>query len=143
MKPNFHESESEKTSELMQHSSNAEVEKVKPTDDKTIQKIEQPKQLITATVSGSQLPFSSNQLTIIGVLIVAVFATFFLVTRGNDFCFFSTCMELPLQNPVVYSFWSLATGLAAYGVLALIGISVPVAVVGGLIAWFLMQMSVH
>lgn len=142
MKPDFLKSKQEKSSDIMQHSSNAEIKMAKPTDEK-IKNAENTEQSISVTIGGSKLPFSLTQLIVIGGVTVAVIATFFLVTRGNDFCFLSICNEFPFQNPIVGNFWSVAGGLGAFGILALMGISAPVSVLGGLVIWLLMQMSLH
>ncbi|MBN3940878.1 hypothetical protein [Nostoc sp. NMS9] len=142
MKPIFHKSKQEKSSDITQASSNSEIENSK-TIDEQVNNTGNDEERISVTVKSSKLPFSFSQSALLGIVAVAIIATFFLVTRGNDFCFFSICSEFPYQNPIVYSFWSAAGGLAGFGVLTLMGVSAPIAIIGGLATWFLMQISLH
>jgi hypothetical protein len=142
MKPNFHKSKQEESSDIIQPSSNAEIENSATSDGK-LNNADNSEDSISATIKSSKRPFSLSQLALLGMLSIAIIATFFLVTRGNDFCFFSICSDFPYQNPIVYSFWSAAGGLGAFGILALLGASAPIAIIGGLATWFLMQISLH
>lgn len=142
MKPFSNQSKPENSSDIIQAPSNTEVEKANASEGK-ITNTDNAEETVSVAVKTSKLPFPLGQLVVLGFITVAIVATFFLVTRGNDFCFFSICSEFPYQNPIVFSFWSAAGGLGAFGILALMGISAPIAIVGGLATWFLMQISLH
>ena len=142
MKPNFDKSKSAASSEILPIDPQTEIGSSTPAAEKIDNTTDSPDS-ISVTVSGSKLPFSLNQLAVLGSLSIALIATFFLVTRGNDFCFFSICQEFPYKNPLAYNFWSAAGGLGAFGILGLMGVSAPIAVLGALAIWLLMQMSLN
>lgn len=118
MEPNFHKSEQTKFSDIIEHSSNVEIKNTTPFN-KTRKNAKDYKPL-----------FYFNQLAVLGVVTVAIFATLLLIAKENNFCFFSSCNQLPSQSPIAYNFWSTAGALGAFGVLALMGVSVPVAILG-------------
>ncbi|MEA5573482.1 hypothetical protein [Calothrix sp. UHCC 0171] len=142
MKPFSNKSKPENCPDIIQAPSNTKVEKTNTNEGK-ITNTNNAEETISVAVKTSKLPFPLGQLVVLGFITVAIVATFFLVTRGNDFCLFSICSKFPYQNPMVYSFWSAAGGLGAFGILALMGISAPIAIIGGLATWFLMQISLH
>jgi hypothetical protein len=129
----------EKSSNITQHSSrNTEI--TKPSNAK-IKNNHNSDESISVTIGGSKLPFSLSQLTVIGILTVAVIATFFIVNKGSDFCFLSTCYELPNQNPIASNFVPFVGGLGMYGALTLMGVSLPIAALGALGVWLFMQLN--
>jgi hypothetical protein len=142
MKPNFDKSKSAASSEILPTDPQTEIGSSTPGSEKIDNTTDSPDS-ISVTVSGSKLPFSLNQLAVLGSLSIALIATFFLVTRGNDFCFLSICNEFPYKSSIVYSFWSVAGGLGAFGILGLMGFSAPVAILGALATWLLMHMSLN
>lgn len=142
MKSFFFKPKSEKSSDIIQPSSNAEIENAK-TSEKELKNTNNSEESIYVNIESSKRQFSLSQLTVIGVITVAIIGTFFLVTRGNDFCIFSVCTELPFQNSVVYNVASVAAGLGGFVIFGLLGASAPIAIIGSLATWFLMQISSH
>jgi hypothetical protein len=138
MKPNF-QSDSEGSAEIVQNSSDREIGSVKSSNE-MMKNTELPEQ-ISVTVGSSSSQFSISQSVVMGLVTVAIVGTFFLVTRGSDYCFLSSCNDIPFDNPITTNFWSFAGGLGMFGILSLMGISAPVAVLGALGLWLLMQMS--
>jgi hypothetical protein len=140
MEPNLQKSE--QLSDIVQHPSNAELPVNKPSDG-TIKEPEAKHQAISLTVQGSQLSLPLGKWVVLGVVMVALVATFFLVTRGNDFCLFSSCDEYVTRNPIATNFWAFAGAAGAGWILASLGVAFPLVVLGSFGIWFLMEISLH
>lgn len=120
---------------------------VVPSSDGQIQShpnpIETPDVSLKFLKSGFALDL--NKWVVLGVLIVAMIATFFLLTKGSEFCFFSTCQQ-PIHSTgsLALNFWGFAGGTAALVILTtFFGVSLMPAVAASFAVWFLMQMSLH
>ena len=133
---------SEQLSDIVQHPSNAELP-VNKLSDETLKEPEAKQQAISLTVQGSQLSLPLGKWIVLGVVTIALVATFFLVTRGNDFCLFSSCGEYLTRNPIASNFWAFAAAAGAGWILASCGVALPFVVLGSFAIWFLMQISLH
>lgn len=136
---------SQQSSNLVQSSSNNP--QVVPDSDKQIQS--HPNPIETPTVSlkvpGSGFSLHLNKWVVLGVFAVAMVATFFLLTKGSEFCLFSTCLPpIDSTGSLAMNFWAFAGGTAALVVLTtLFGIPLVPAVAASFGVWFLMQMTLH
>lgn len=94
-------------------------------------------------ISKSGFSVSLGKWMLLGIIFLGIIATIFLLTRGSEFCLFSVCNNGETITPIAVNFWSMAGGIAAYGLGTLLGIELLPAVAIGLGIWFLMQISLH
>ncbi|HEY9633448.1 MAG TPA: hypothetical protein V6D14_08585 [Coleofasciculaceae cyanobacterium] len=136
---------SQQSSNLVQSSSNNP--QVVPDSDRQIQShpnpIETP--VVSLKIPGSGFSLHLNKWVVLGVFAVAMVATFFLLTKGSEFCLFSTCLQpIDSAGSLAMNFWAFAGGTAALVVLTtFFGVSLVPAVAVSFGVWFLMQMTLH
>lgn len=91
---------------------------------------------------GSQI--SVGKWAVLGIVVVATACTFFLLTKGSEFCFFSTCSMGDTGGSIANNFWGFLGGTATLIILTtVIGVPLVPAVAAALGIWFLMQISLH
>ena len=136
---------SQQSSNLVQSSFNNP--QIVPGSDGQIQShlnpIETP--AVSLKLPGSGFSLHLNKWVVLGVFAVAMVATFFLLTKGSEFCLFSTCLP-PIEptSSLGMNFWAFAGGTAALVVLTTVfGVSLVPAVAASFGVWFLMQMTLH
>ena len=83
---------------------------------------------------------------VLGGIALAMFFTFFLMTKGSDFCMFSTCIRdggttATVGHTMATNFWAYAGGAATLIVLTTMGSPIIPAVAASAFLWFLIQMS--
>ncbi|MBN3959864.1 hypothetical protein [Nostoc sp. NMS8] len=131
--------------DLVQSSSNNP--QVVPSSDGQIQSHPNPIETpaVSLKIVGSGFPLHLNKLVVLGFFGVVMVATFFLLTKGSEFCLFSTCMQpIDSTNSLAMNFWGLAGGTAALVILTtFFGVSLMPAVAASFAVWFLMQMTLH
>lgn len=136
---------SQQSSNLVQSSSNNP--QVIPDSDKQIQSHSNPIETPTVSlkVPGSGFSLHLNKWVVLGIFGVAMVATFFLLTKGSEFCLFSTCLPpIDSTGSLAMNFWAFAGGTAALVVLTtVLGIPLVPAVAASFGVWFLMQMTLH
>lgn len=94
--------------------------------------------------SGFSLHFS--KWVVLGIFGIAMIATFFFLTKGSEFCFFSTCQQVPdhTTGTLAMNFWAFAGGTATLMILtSFFGVALAPAVAASFGVWFLMQMTLH
>jgi hypothetical protein len=71
--------------------------------------------------------------------------TFFVLTKGSEFCFFSTCLPpIDPTDTLAMNFWAFAGGTTALVVLTtLFGVSLVPAVAASFGVWFLIHLTLH
>jgi hypothetical protein len=135
----------QQSSNVVQSSSNNP--QVVPGSDGQIQS--HPNPIETPTVSlklpGSGFSLHLNKLVVLGFFGLVMVATFFLLTKGSEFCLFSTCLTpIDPTSPLAMNFWGFAGGTAALVVLTtFFGVALMPAVAASFAVWFLMQMTLH
>ncbi|MEH1828558.1 MAG: hypothetical protein V7L22_25010 [Nostoc sp.] len=131
--------------DLVQSSSNNP--QVVPGSDGQIQSHPNPIETpaVSLKILGSGFSLHLNKWVVLGILGVAILATFFLITKGSEFCLFSTCIPpIDSSNSLAINFWGFAGGTAALVILTtFFGISLMPAVAASFAVWFLMQMTLH
>ncbi|MBD2018558.1 hypothetical protein H6F96_31970 [Microcoleus sp. FACHB-53] len=136
---------SQQSSNLVQSSSNNP--QIVPDSDGQIQSTSNPIETpaVSLKLPGSGFSLHLNKWVVLGVFAVAMVATFFLLTKGSEFCFFSTCLPpIDSTGSLAMNFWAFAGGTAALVVLTtLFGIPLVPAVAASFGVWFLMQMTLH
>ncbi|MEG4625077.1 MULTISPECIES: hypothetical protein [unclassified Microcoleus] len=81
---------------------------------------------------------------VLGIVVVAIGCTFFLLTKGSEFCFFSTCSMGDTGASSAINFWGFLGGTATLIILTtVIGVPLVPAVAAALGIWFLMLNSLH
>jgi hypothetical protein len=91
---------------------------------------------------GSQISF--GKWAVLGIVVVATACTFFLLTKGSEFCFFSTCTTTDSTASIASNFWGTLGGAATLIILTnVLGIPLIPAVAAAMGIWFLMQISLH
>lgn len=82
---------------------------------------------------------------VLGGILLAMFFTFFLMTKGSDFCMFSTCIKETVPSTVGHvvftSLWAYVGGAASLFALTTMGLPIIPAVAASAGIWFLIQMS--
>ncbi|WP_427160914.1 hypothetical protein ACQFX9_04615 [Aliinostoc sp. HNIBRCY26] len=93
----------------------------------------------------SSLPSDVTKMIVLGLFIIGIVATFFLVTRGNELCIFSFCSDMGRHSPTLTSdFWAFAGGTATVVVLtSFLGVSLLPAVGIASAVWFFIYSSLH
>ncbi|MEH2193099.1 MAG: hypothetical protein V7K98_10725 [Nostoc sp.] len=135
----------QQSSNVVQSSSNNP--QVVPGSDGQIQS--HPNPIETPAVSlklhGSGFSLHLNKWVVLGVLGVAMLATFFLITKGSEFCLFSTCIPpIDSTNSIAMNFWGFAGGTAVLVILTtFFGVSLMPAVAASFAVWFLKSLSVR
>ncbi len=136
---------SQQSSNLVQSSSNNP--QIVPGSDGQIQSTSNPIETpaVSLKVPGSGFLLHLNKWVVLGVFAVAMVATFFLLTKGSEFCLFSTCLPpIDSTGSLAMNFWAFAGGTAALIVLTtFFGVSLVPAVAASFGVWFLMQMTLH
>ncbi|MBE9001467.1 hypothetical protein IQ274_25440 [Nostoc sp. LEGE 12447] len=131
--------------DLVQSSSNNP--QVVPSSDGQIESHSNPIETpaVSLKILGSGFSLHLNKWVVLGVLGVAMLATFFLITKGSEFCLFSTCIPpIDSSNSLAINFWGFAGGTAALVILTtFFGVSLMPAVAASFAVWFLMQMTLH
>ncbi|MEH1914898.1 hypothetical protein [Nostoc sp.] len=128
-------------------SSSSNNPQVVPSSDGQIQShsnsLETP--AVSLKLPGSGFSLHLNKWVVLGVLGVAMIATFFLITKGSEFCLFSTCLTpIDSTNSLAINFWGFAGGTAALVILTtFFGVSLMPAVAASFAIWFLMQMTLN
>jgi hypothetical protein len=93
----------------------------------------------------SKIPsFRLSRLILGGLLLLGIVATFFLLTKGSEFCFLSTCNDIQsaTQSTEAGDFWAFTGGTAALVVLTtFMGVSLLPALGISTVIWYLMHMS--
>jgi hypothetical protein len=94
---------------------------------------------------GAQMPsFCLSRLILGGLLLLGIVATFFLLTKGSEFCFLSTCNDIQpaSQSTEAGEFWAFTGGAAALVILStLMGVNLVFALGISTMIWYLMHMS--
>ncbi|MEG4996956.1 hypothetical protein [Microcoleus sp. B4-D4] len=81
---------------------------------------------------------------VLGIVVVATACTFFLLTKGSEFCFFSTCSMGDTGGSIANNFWGFLGGTATLIILTnVFGVALVPAVAAAMGIWFLMQISLH
>lgn len=136
---------SQQSSSLVQSSSNNP--QIVPGSDGQIQSYPNPIETpaVSLKLPGSGFSLHLNKWVVLGVFAVAMVATFFLLTKGSEFCLFSTCLPpIDSTGSLAMNFWAFAGGTAALIVLTtFFGVSLVPAVAASFGVWFLMQMTLH
>jgi hypothetical protein len=136
---------SQQSSNLVQSSSNSPqvVSGSSGQIQSTSNPIEAPAVSLKLPSSGFSLQL--NKWAVLGLFGIAIVATFFLLTKGSEFCFFSTCLSpADSTSSLPMNFWAFAGGTAALVVLTtFFGVSLVPAVAASFGVWFLMQMTLH
>ncbi|MFE1746295.1 hypothetical protein [Coleofasciculus sp. H7-2] len=136
---------SQQSSNLVQSSSN--TPQIVPDSDRQIQSTSNPIETpaVSLKLPGSGFSLHLNKWVVLGVFGVAMVATFFLLTKGSEFCLFSTCIPpIDSTGSLAMNFWGFAGGTAALVVLTtFFGVSLVPAVAASFAVWFLMQMTLH
>lgn len=87
---------------------------------------------------------SAGRWAVLGIVVIAIGCTFFLLTKGSEFCFFSTCTPSNTGGSIASNFWEFLGGIATFIILThVIGVPLVPAVAAALGIWFLMQISLH
>lgn len=93
----------------------------------------------------SKMPsFRLSRLILGALLLLGIVATFFLLTKGSEFCFLSTCNDIQpaYQSTEAGEFWAFTGGTATLVVLTtLMGVSLLPALGISTVIWYLMHMS--
>lgn len=93
---------------------------------------------------GSQISF--GKWAVLGIVVVATACTFFLLTKGSEFCFFSICnMNMAdTGGSTANNFLGFLGGTATLIILTtVIGVPLVPAVAAAVGIWLLMQISLH
>lgn len=101
---------------------------------------------VSLKMSGSGFSLHFSQWVILGIFGILIIATFFLVTKGSEFCFFSTCQQIPdhTTGTLAMNFWAFAGGAATLVILtSVFGVALAPAVAASFGMWFLIQMTLH
>ncbi len=136
---------SQQSDNLVQSSSNNPP--VVPDSDRHIQShpnpIESP--AVSLKVPGSGFSLHLNKWVVLGIFTIAMVATFFLLTKGSEFCLFSTCLTpVDSTGSLAMNFSAFAGGTVALVVLTtFFGVSLVPAVAVSFGVWFIIQMTVH
>jgi hypothetical protein len=138
MKLNFNKSEN--PSNITQKASD-DREDVAKSFDGTIEDKGSSEQIISASIGKSTIRFSRSQLAILGAILIAIIVTLVLVPKGANFCFLSSCDRTLPDSSLAHNFWSLAGGFGMGAILTLMGLSAPIAILGSLGIWLLIQTS--
>jgi hypothetical protein len=138
MKFNFNKSE--KPPGIIQKASD-DGENVAKSFDDTIENKGFSEQNISASIWKSMTRFSHSQLAMFGAILIVIIITFVLMPEGANFCFLSSCDRMPPDPSLAHNFWSLAGGFGMGAILTLMGLSAPIAILGALGIWLLMQTS--
>ncbi|BAY42373.1 hypothetical protein NIES2111_67960 (plasmid) [Nostoc sp. NIES-2111] len=93
----------------------------------------------------SSLSSDVTKMIVLGLFIIGIVATFFLVTRGNELCIFSFCSDVGRHSSTLTSdFWAFAGGTATVLVLTtFLGVSLLPAVGIASAVWFFIYSSLH
>ncbi|AVH68451.1 hypothetical protein [Nostoc sp. 'Peltigera membranacea cyanobiont' N6] len=104
-----------------------------------------PIEAVQSTNKNLILSIDSKKLLILGLVIIGIVATFFLVTRGNELCLFSFCTDVGRHSATLTSdFWAFAGGTATVIVLTtFLGVSLLPAVGIASAVWFFIYSSLH
>jgi hypothetical protein len=104
-----------------------------------------PIEAVQSTNKNLILSIDSKKLLILGLVIIGIVATFFLVTRGNELCIFSFCTDVGRHSSTLTSdFWAFAGGTATVIVLTtFLGVSLLPAVGIASAVWFFIYSSLH
>lgn len=136
---------SQQSSNLVQSSSNNP--QVASGSDAQIQSNPTPLETpaVSLKVPGSGFSLHLNKWIVLGIFVVAMVATIFLLTKGSEFCLFSTCQHpVDSTSSVAMNFWAFAGGTVTLVVLTtFFGVSLAPAVATSFGVWFLMQMTLH
>ncbi|WP_414549269.1 hypothetical protein [Anabaena sp. CCY 0017] len=128
-----------------QQLSNSSINQVKSSDNQISNNPAIPLEAVPAKNQNSILSVDSSKLIIIGLFIIGIVATFFLVTRGNDLCILSFCNDVGRHSSTLTGdFWAFAGGTATVIVLTtFLGISLLPAVGIASAVWFFIYSSLH
>lgn len=128
-----------------QQLSNSSINQVKTSDNQISNNTAIPLEAVPATNKNSISSVDSSKLIIIGLFIIGIVATFFLVTRGNDLCILSFCSDVGRHSSTLTNdFWAFAGGTATVIVLTtFLGISLLPAVGIASAVWFFIYSSLH
>jgi hypothetical protein len=139
--PQDHNSSADSTQQL----SNSPINQVTNSSNQLGNNTAIPLEAVHTTNKNSILSVDSKKLIVIGLLIIGIVATFFLVTRGNDLCILSFCNDVGRHSSTLTSdFWAFAGGTATVIVLTtFLGISLLPAVGIASAVWFFIYSSLH
>ena len=80
---------------------------------------------------------------VLGIIVVATACTFFIFSKGSEFCLFSTCTTTS-GDTTATNFWGFLGGTATLIILTnVFGVALVPAVAAAMGIWFLMQISLH
>ncbi|MEG3837905.1 hypothetical protein QUA46_28250 [Microcoleus sp. MON2_D6] len=88
---------------------------------------------------------AAGRWAVLGIVVVATACTFFLLTKGSEFCFFSTCTTAnTTTTSLATNFWGFLGGAATLMILTnVLGVALVPAVAVAMGIWLLMQISLH
>lgn len=100
---------------------------------------------VSLKILGSRFSLHFSKWVVLGIFGIATIATFFFLTKGSEFCFFSTCSQIPdTTSTMATNFWAFAGGTAALVILtSFFGVALAPAVAASFGLWFLIQMTLH
>ncbi|MCU0546978.1 MAG: hypothetical protein MUE44_33260 [Oscillatoriaceae cyanobacterium Prado104] len=91
---------------------------------------------------GAQI--SVGKWAVLGIVVIAIGCTFFLLTKGSEFCFFSVCTMGGTGGSIANDFWGFLGGTATLVILTtVIGVPLVPAFVAAMGIWLLIQISSH
>jgi hypothetical protein len=130
------------SADLVQQPSDALLDQAREREGDLARDLEAEDLKVTLT---SRLPsFRLSRLILGGLLLLGIVATFFLLTKGSEFCFLSTCNDIQpaTQSTEAGQFWAFTGGTSTLVVLTIfMGVSLLPAIGISTVIWYLMHLS--